>query len=147
MYFFFVSVLICSSQNYIICEISGRDLLHPSKEELLENLKYQTVTDVHWIIKGRGKKVFLTKYMILSFNSHSFHAKIKVAYMRCPVHPYMPNILRCFKCQCYGNSKISFGVSVTCVHCTKVGDGSKFLQTLKVVLTVRVITLHLRYML
>lgn len=134
------------SQNYIIDEISERDLLHPTKEEVLENLKYQTVIDVRRIIVGRGEKVFLTNYIITDCHSHILHAKIKVAYISCPVTPYMLNILRYFKCQRYGNSKISCGrCSVVFVYTAqKSTTAIKFLKTLKVVLTLRVITLYLQ---
>ncbi|GFT59891.1 hypothetical protein TNCV_2286141 [Trichonephila clavipes] len=35
-----------------------------------------------------------------------------MAYIRCPVRPYIPNPLRCFQCQRYGHSKTSVGASL-----------------------------------
>lgn len=66
--------------NYIRGVISEPDLLYSAKEEL-ENLKDQTITDVHRITMRQNEQVFLTKAPILIFNSPTLHARVKAAYI------------------------------------------------------------------
>ncbi|GFU92237.1 hypothetical protein TNCV_1509621 [Trichonephila clavipes] len=40
-----------------------------------------------------------------------------MAYIRCPVRPYIPNPLRCFQCQRYGHSKNVCRGQPTCPRC------------------------------
>ncbi|GBN34721.1 hypothetical protein AVEN_209368-1 [Araneus ventricosus] len=42
---------------------------------------------------------------------------IKAGYVRCSVRPYIPNPLRCFKCQRFGHSKTSCRGTLICARC------------------------------
>ncbi|GBN04891.1 hypothetical protein AVEN_124499-1 [Araneus ventricosus] len=44
--------------------------------------------------------------------------------MRLSVRPYIPNPLRCFKCQRFGHSKTSCRGTLTCARCAEVGHDS-----------------------
>ncbi|GFY31976.1 uncharacterized protein TNCV_2621131 [Trichonephila clavipes] len=47
-----------------------------------------------------------------------------MAYIRCPVRPYIPNPLRCFQCQRYGHSKNVCRGQPTCPRCGESGHDS-----------------------
>ncbi|GFX96350.1 CCHC-type domain-containing protein [Trichonephila clavipes] len=49
---------------------------------------------------------------------------VKMAYIRCPVRPYIPNPLRCFQCQRYGHSKNVCRGQPTCPRCGESGHDS-----------------------
>ena len=85
--------------------ISVADLVHSSKEKLLDNLKSQNVTDVCQITIRKNDQIIPTKCVIFTFSSPTLQNKIKADYVSCPVHPYIPNPLRCFQCQHYGHAK------------------------------------------
>ncbi|XP_023214617.1 uncharacterized protein LOC111618545 [Centruroides sculpturatus] len=41
------------------------------------------------------------------FNKPTLPSSVAAGYLCCPVHPYIPNPLRCFKCQRFGHSQTS----------------------------------------
>ncbi|GFS92976.1 hypothetical protein TNCV_1886281 [Trichonephila clavipes] len=43
---------------------------------------------------------------------------IKAGYLNCKIRPYIPNPLRCFKCQRFGHSQTSSRGQLTCSMCT-----------------------------
>ncbi|GFY35358.1 uncharacterized protein TNCV_797071 [Trichonephila clavipes] len=49
---------------------------------------------------------------------------IKVGYLNCKIRPYVPNTLRCFKCQRFGHSQTACRGQLTCSRCASVGHGS-----------------------
>ncbi|GBN55053.1 hypothetical protein AVEN_204335-1 [Araneus ventricosus] len=49
---------------------------------------------------------------------------IKAGYMRLAVRLYIPNPLRCFKCQRFGHSKTSYRGTLTCARCAEMGHDS-----------------------
>ena len=105
--------------------ISATDLIHSTKEELLDNLKSQNVVDVRRITVRKNDQIIPTKHIILTFNSPTLPNRVKAAYLSCPVRPYIPNPLRCFQCQRYGHAKTSCRGSVTCARCAEVGHDNK----------------------
>ncbi|GFU65200.1 uncharacterized protein TNCV_2134051 [Trichonephila clavipes] len=49
---------------------------------------------------------------------------IKAGFLNCKVRPYVPNPLRCFKCQRFGHSQTSCRGQLTCSRCASVGHAS-----------------------
>ncbi|GFV18266.1 hypothetical protein TNCV_252271 [Trichonephila clavipes] len=49
---------------------------------------------------------------------------IKAGYLNCKIRPYIPNPLRCFKCQSFGHSKTACRGQLTCSRCPFVGHAS-----------------------
>ncbi|GFW07164.1 uncharacterized protein TNCV_3693591 [Trichonephila clavipes] len=49
---------------------------------------------------------------------------IKAGYLNCKIRPYIPNPLRCFKCQRFGHSQTSCRGQLTCSRCASVGHAS-----------------------
>ncbi|GFT16248.1 RNA-directed DNA polymerase from mobile element jockey [Trichonephila clavipes] len=92
------------------------DFLHVSTEEIKENMKAQKVCDVRRITIRRDGQVLNTKHLILTFNTPDLPQTVKMAYIRCPVRPYIPNPLRCFQCQRFWTFKQSAAVSQPALH-------------------------------
>ncbi|GFX07142.1 hypothetical protein TNCV_4268941 [Trichonephila clavipes] len=44
--------------------------------------------------------------MILTFNNPNLPATVKAGYLNCKIRPYVPNPLRCFKCQRFDTLKL-----------------------------------------
>ncbi|GFX38829.1 probable RNA-directed DNA polymerase from transposon X-element [Trichonephila clavipes] len=104
--------------------ISEPDLLSSSEAEILEGLSDQGVTQVRRISVKKDSSLFPTKNLILTFNSPKLPSNIKAGYLNCKVRPYIPNPLRCFKCQRFGHSQTSCRGQLTCSRCASVGHAS-----------------------
>ncbi|GFU99426.1 uncharacterized protein TNCV_3193481, partial [Trichonephila clavipes] len=104
--------------------ISETDLLCASEAEILEGLSDQGVTEVRRIKIKKETSLFPTKHLILTFNSPNLPSKIKAGYLNCTLRPYIPNPLRCFKCQRFGHSQTSCRGQLTCSRCASVGHSS-----------------------
>ncbi|GFT47939.1 uncharacterized protein TNCV_3677881 [Trichonephila clavipes] len=104
--------------------ISESDLLYASETEILEGLSDQGVTQVRRIKIKKETSLFPTKHLILTFNSPKLPSNIKAGYLNCKLRPYIPNPLRCFKCQRFGHSQNSCRGQLTCSRCAAVGHSS-----------------------
>ncbi|GFV26289.1 uncharacterized protein TNCV_4302321, partial [Trichonephila clavipes] len=104
--------------------ISEPDLLYASEGEILEGLSDQGVTQVRRITILKDSTRLLTKHILLSFNSPKLPTTIKAGYLSCKIRPYIPNPLRCFKCQRFGHSQTSCRGQLTCSRCASVGHAS-----------------------
>ncbi|GFT17219.1 uncharacterized protein TNCV_4739241 [Trichonephila clavipes] len=62
--------------------------------------------------------------MILIFNNPNLPATVKAGYLNCKIRPYVPNPLRCFKCQRFGHSQTACRGQLTCSRCATVGHPS-----------------------
>ncbi|GFX33637.1 putative RNA-directed DNA polymerase from transposon X-element [Trichonephila clavipes] len=113
-----------SNLNFSRGVISPADFLNVSTEEIKENMKAQKVCDVRRITIRRDGQVLNTKHLILTFSTPDLPQTVKMAYIRCPVRPYIPNPLRCFQCQRYGHSKNVCRGQPTCPRCGESGHDS-----------------------
>ncbi|GFT80881.1 hypothetical protein TNCV_4746861 [Trichonephila clavipes] len=114
-----VSVAPHSTLNFSRGVISPADFLNVSTEEIKENMQAQNVCDVRRITIRRDGQVLNTKHLILTFNTPDLPQTVKMAYIRCPVRPYIPNPLRCFQCQRFGHSKTVCRGQPTCSRCAE----------------------------
>ncbi|GFU61345.1 uncharacterized protein TNCV_3544731 [Trichonephila clavipes] len=104
--------------------ISEPDLLGTSDSEILEGFSDQGVTQVRRITIKKDSTIVPTKHLILTFNSPKLPNTIKAGYLNCKIRPYIPNPLRCFKCQRFGHSQASCRGQLTCSRCASVGHSS-----------------------
>ncbi|GFX45995.1 RNA-directed DNA polymerase from mobile element jockey [Trichonephila clavipes] len=119
-----VTVAPHTTLNFSRGVISPADFLNVSTEEIKENMQAQNVCDVRRITIRRDGQVLNTKHLILTFNTPDLPQTVKMAYIRCPVRPYIPNPLRCFQCQRFGHSKTVCRGQPTCSKCAEVGHDS-----------------------
>ncbi|GBM36894.1 hypothetical protein AVEN_154716-1, partial [Araneus ventricosus] len=104
--------------------ISCGELLKESEDKITEELKSQGVIHVRRITIRRDGQLLNTNHLILTFDSNKLPEHIKAGYMRLSVRTYIPNPLRCFKCQRFGHSKTSCRGTLTCSRCAEVGHDS-----------------------
>ncbi|GFW34518.1 RNA-directed DNA polymerase from mobile element jockey [Trichonephila clavipes] len=104
--------------------ISETDLLGTPDGEILEGFSSQGVIQVRRITIKKDSTRIPTKHLILTFNSPILPTNIKAGYLNCRIRPYIPNPLRCFKCQRFGHSQTSCRGQLTCSRCASVGHAS-----------------------
>ncbi|GBO39398.1 hypothetical protein AVEN_79287-1 [Araneus ventricosus] len=109
-----------SSKGVITCG----ELLNESLDVIANELKSQGVTHVRRITIRRDGRLLDTKHHVLTFNSPKLPDSIKAGYIKLAVRPYIPNPLRCFKCQRFGHSKTSCRGTLTCARCAEAGHES-----------------------
>ena len=83
--------------------IRCKDLLECSDDLLVQELKSQGVIRAKRIVISKPDKTIRTQTVILTFQLPSLPLTIKCGYLQVPVDPYIPNPLRCFKCQKFGH--------------------------------------------
>ncbi|GBM62399.1 hypothetical protein AVEN_127327-1 [Araneus ventricosus] len=109
-----------TSKGVITCG----ELFNVPLDEITEKLQSQGVSHVRRITIRRDGQLLNTKHLILTFSSHVLPEYVKAGYMRLSVRPYIPNPLRCFKCQRFGHSQTSCRGTLTCARCAEVGHES-----------------------
>jgi len=100
--------------------IRCRDLAGLSEEDICRELHDQHITNVKRIYVERGTKA--TDTYILTFNATELPPAVKIGYLNVRVSLYIPNPLRCFKCQMYGHgSNHCNGLE----RCSKCGENHR----------------------
>ena len=98
--------------------IRCRPLVDCDKEETLNELQSQGVTDIYNILTkddSGGRRN--TNTFIITFKASSVPKHIKIGYLRVLVELYIPNPLRCFNCQKFGHSKNACKGREICAKC------------------------------
>ncbi|GFS64197.1 uncharacterized protein TNCV_3945441 [Trichonephila clavipes] len=104
--------------------ISEPDLLTTPDAEILDGFSNQGVIQVRRITIKKDTTVITIKHIILTFSSPNLPKTIKAGYLNCKIRPYIPNPLRCFKCQRFGHSQTSCRGQLTCSRCASAGHAS-----------------------
>ncbi|GBN63082.1 hypothetical protein AVEN_116886-1 [Araneus ventricosus] len=82
------------------------DFIHVTEAEFLEELRDQNVFAARRINIRRDCRLIPTQH-VLTLQTPILPKSIKAGYINCKLRPYIPNPLRCFKCQRYGHSQHS----------------------------------------
>ncbi|XP_023227366.1 uncharacterized protein LOC111627917 [Centruroides sculpturatus] len=112
-----VSITSHKSLNSSRGVISEIDLMSEDESDIQIGLSDQGVTAVRRISIRRDGKLIATKHLNLTCNKSTLPSFITAGYLRCPVRPYVPNPLRCFKCQRFGHSQTSCRGKSVCAQC------------------------------
>lgn len=94
-----------------------RELAGMTEREIQQDLSDQHVSEVKRISITRDGKRVPTGTYILTFQSAILPSVIKVGYMRVPVQLYIPNPLRCYKCQHFGHHRENCRLHDLCARC------------------------------
>ncbi|GFX07867.1 uncharacterized protein TNCV_4161361 [Trichonephila clavipes] len=62
--------------------------------------------------------------LLTTTDAPNLPTSIKAGYLNCKIRPYIPNPLRCFKCQRFGHSQTACRGQLTCSRCASVGHAS-----------------------
>ena len=95
------------------------ELKNTTREELIDQLKQQGVTDARMVTIKKNDVIIKVNTAILTFNRPTPPATIKVGFERCNVQPYVPSPLRCFKCQQFGHHQDSCKREKVCGRCAQ----------------------------
>jgi len=94
------------------------ELKHASEDEIITELADQGVVDCFNIqVKGQDGVRQKTNIYILTFNTSALPKHIKIGFLHTEVEMYIPNPLRCFRCQKYGHGKNVCRNTAVCAHC------------------------------
>ena len=110
-----------SSKGVIRC----RELEGVSEEEMCENLSSQGVTSVRRIKVRQNNELLPTNTFILTFDVPILPPSIKAGYLNIPVESFIPNPLRCFKCQRFGHGQNTCRGKLICARCGLPDHDSK----------------------
>ncbi|GBM37200.1 hypothetical protein AVEN_14970-1 [Araneus ventricosus] len=98
--------------------ISESEFQRDLEEDLLDSLQDQKVISVRRITIKKNGQNFPTKHLILTFNTPVLPKSVKIAYINCNVKHYIPNPLRCFKCQRFGHTLTACRSKQNCARCS-----------------------------
>ena len=101
--------------------IRSFDLRESSEAELKQNLANQGVTDVRRMTVMRDGQRRNTNTFVLTFGQPSHPTYVKCAYLNIKVETFIPNPLRCYKCQRFGHHKFNCRRNATCARCGEEG--------------------------
>ncbi len=101
--------------------IRCRELRDCDDSEVLAALGPQGVVEVKHISAKRNDKLEPTNTFILTFKTPTPPKAVKIAYMNVGVEPYIPNPLRCYKCQRFGHGKNACNRNAVCAKCGQEG--------------------------
>jgi len=109
--------------NYCKGVIKCRELIACTDEEIAEELKTQGVVQCTNIsVKTEQGDRRKTNTFILTFHSTTLPSFIRVSdFLRVSVTAYVPNPLRCFKCQRFGHGQNSCSRDSVCARCATRG--------------------------
>ena len=100
------------------------DIKECSDDDILEGLKSQRVTEIYRIMINRDGVKKPTGTIILTFNSRQLPTHIRVGYLSVKVDAYIPNPVRCFKCQRFGHFKTACKHPEACGKCGQTDHNS-----------------------
>ena len=110
-----------TSKGVIRC----KELINCTKEEILSELQDQSVKDIYNIsVKTDSGNRRNTNTFIVTFSTATTPKYLKIGYIRVPVSVYIPNPLRCFKCQRFGHGSKTCKGDTRCANCGQVGHNS-----------------------
>ncbi|GBL82594.1 hypothetical protein AVEN_263680-1 [Araneus ventricosus] len=103
--------------------LSNPDFIHVTEAEFVEELRDQNACAARRINIRRDGRLIPTQHVVLTFQTPVLPKSIKAGYINCKLRPYIPNPLRCFKCQRYGHSQQSCrGTDLVCGKCAESGQ-------------------------
>lgn len=117
--FFDIPIEVSSHRSLNTCKgvIYSPDLMRSSDTEIIENLSGDGVTAVSNIMSNRNGSKQRSPLFVLTFDSTTLPACVKAGYLMIRVKPYIPNPLRCFKCQRFGHHQSNCKNSEKCAKC------------------------------
>ena len=93
------------------------DLRGVSAEEITEGLSTYGVTHARRISSRRGGDIVPTDSIVLTFNGSDLPPAVVVGYVRVRVRAYIPNPMRCFRCQRFGHTRTHCNGKPACSKC------------------------------
>ena len=119
-----ITVQIHPTKGFPMGVITVPDLAGVDDGEILEELTEQQVIKARRILRKEDGGAIPTDTIVLSFSCEQLPDKVRVAWRSVRVRPYVPNPIRCYKCQMYGHMASSCKGKERCARCSTVGHNS-----------------------
>ena len=104
------------------------DLDDIPEQEIQKELESQGVVNVKRFNKKRNEIIEPTNTYLLTFGMPTLPANIKVGLYQMKIEMFVPNPLRCFKCQRFGHGQANCKGSEACFRCGEEGHDGKGCQ-------------------
>ena len=88
-------------------------------EEICEELAPQGVIHVKGFISKRNRQRVKLNTFPITYNFHTILSSIRMGLYNAKVSPYVPNPMRCFKCQKFGHGKDQCKGKLRCFKCSE----------------------------
>ena len=102
-----------SSQGVVYCT----DLEGVSNDDIADGLAECGVSSARRIMTKRRGTWVPTHSVVLSFNQEELPRDVTIGYVRVKVRPYIPNPMRCYRCQRFGHTRIACRNRPACAKC------------------------------
>ena len=105
--------------------IFAPELRHMTEDEILSDLRGDGVTHIRRLTTFRDGQRRDTSLLVLTFDTTTLPEKLNIGWLRKDVRVFVPNPLRCYKCQRFGHGSSSCRQSARCQTCGEAPhDGS-----------------------
>ena len=119
------------TKGFLMGVITVPDMSDVTDDDMLEELRDQGVQRVRRIMRREDGNTVPTDTFVLSFLQESLPDRVQVTFRSPRVRPYIPNPVRCFKCQTYGHVANSCNRKERCARCSTVGHKSSACRAVK----------------
>ena len=111
--------------------ITVPDLGDVEEEDILDELRDQGVHKVRRLQRRDNGNTVKSDTLVLSFSRDELPEKVRVTWRSIRVRPYIPNPVRCFKCQAYGHMANACKGRERCARCSATGHNSSSCESPK----------------
>ena len=118
-----VSVSLHHARNSSKGTVFAPELRHMSEDEILAGLRPEGVSHVRRLTTFRDGKRRDTSLLVLTFTSSKLPDTLLAGYIRYTVKVFIPNPLRCFRCQRYGHGSQRCTHDARCQACGNAPHG------------------------
>ena len=105
------------TKNYTKGVINCFELSETSDDEITDGLATSGVAEAKRVYVKRKGNLIPTNSIILTFDDTELPSHVTVGYTRVRVRPYIPNPMRCFKCQRFGHTRQHCRNRPACAKC------------------------------
>ena len=120
-----VTISLHQGRNTCKGTIFAPELRHMTEDEILSDLKGDGVIHIRRLTSFREGQRRDTNLLVLTFNSTSLPDTLVIGWLRKDVRVFVPNPLRCYKCQRFGHGSSTCRQTARCHKCGEAPhDGS-----------------------
>ena len=112
-----VTVSLHQGRNSCKGTIYAPELRHMTEEEILSDLRGDGVIHIRRLTSFKDGQRKDTNLLVLTFNSTSLPDTLVIGWLRKDVRVFVPNPLRCYKCQRFGHGSSTCRQTARCQKC------------------------------